>query len=88
MQGARGLIIGHAGWLQLHMETATEFLASLIDWHAYAREKFSRVLYIEADGHDPFHGSPLMRKRQSYMSKMDLMDADTLASQDLGFVWA
>ena len=62
-------------------------LNSLKEWHAHARMHFSEDS-IEADGHDPFYGSPLMRRRQDYLAKMDGLDADALASQHLGLIWA
>jgi len=62
-------------------------LGSLKTWHAYAREHFDESC-IEADGHDQFHGSPLMRSRQNYLPKIYSLDADALASQDLGLIWA
>ena len=64
-----------------------KLLASLKNWHAYARENFDESC-VEADGHDRFYGSPLMRSRQNYLPKIDSLDADALASQDLGLIWA
>ncbi|KAI9879878.1 MAG: hypothetical protein M1830_006730 [Pleopsidium flavum] len=75
-------------WLaQRAWKNRDRFLASLKNWHAYARENFEESC-IEADGHDRFYGSPLMRSRQSYLPRIDPLDADALASQDLGLIWA
>lgn len=60
---------------------------SLKSWHAFARDHFDESS-IGEDGHDRFYGSPMMRSRQTYLLKMDSIDANALASQDLGLVWA
>ena len=56
-------------------------------WQTYARDNFDESC-IEPDGHDRFHGSPLMRTRQDYLSKVESLDSDAIASQDLGLLWA
>ncbi|MCJ1394726.1 hypothetical protein MMC18_007606, partial [Xylographa bjoerkii] len=61
-------------------------LTGIKKWHAYARENFQESL-VEADGHDRIYGSPLMRSRQEYLSQVDSLDADALASQDLGLLY-
>lgn len=65
----------------------TRVLRSLKNWHAFARDNFDDSC-IESDGHDRFYGSPLMRSRQEYLPKIDSLDDDALASQDLGLIWA
>ena len=60
---------------------------SVKDWHSFARNNFNDSC-IESDGHDPYFGSPLMRTRQEYLSQINSFDADALASQDLGLIWA
>ncbi|KAI9724629.1 MAG: hypothetical protein M1828_003653 [Chrysothrix sp. TS-e1954] len=63
-------------------------LDSLKRWHAHASEYFFEAS-VEADGHDPFYGSPLMRRRAEYLPTIECLDdADALASQDLGLIWA
>lgn len=64
-----------------------KLLRNVKNWHAYARNNFDNFC-VEADGHDRFYGSPLIRSRQGYLSKVDSLDADALASQDLGLLWA
>ena len=68
-------------------QNRTRILGSLKRWHAFARDHFEESC-IEADGHDRFYGSPLMRSRQDYLPKVDSLYADALASQDLGLIWA
>lgn len=64
-----------------------KLLDSVKKWHTYARENFD-ASFVESDGHDRCYGSPLMRSRQNYPSKVDGLNADALASQDLGLIWA
>lgn len=64
-----------------------KLLRSVKDWHSFARDNFHDSC-IESDGHDPYYGSALMRARQDYLSQIDYLDADALASQDLGLLWA
>lgn len=64
-----------------------QLLACVKNWHTYAQENFDESS-IDADGHDRFYGSPLIRSRQIYLSQIDSFDADAIASQDLGLIWA
>lgn len=64
-----------------------KLLNDVKNWHAFARDHFDESC-IEADGHDRFYGSPLMRTRQQYLTNVDHLDADAIASQDLGLLWA
>lgn len=64
-----------------------KLLRSVKGWHSFARDNFHDSC-IESDGHDPHYGSALMRARQDYLSQIDYLDADALASQDLGLIWA
>lgn len=64
-----------------------KILQSMKNWHAFARDNFDESC-VEPDGHDRFYGSPIMRSRQEYLSNVDHLDADAIASQDLGLLWA
>ncbi|KAL8721387.1 MAG: hypothetical protein Q9225_001934 [Loekoesia sp. 1 TL-2023] len=65
-----------------------KLLESVKNWHAFASTHFDESS-VESDGHDRFYGSPLMRSRHAYLPKIQhLGDADALASQDLGLLWA
>ena len=55
-------------------------------WHRYAQENFDESC-IRPDGYDPFFGSSLMRSRQKIWAGMEPMDADAIASEDLGILW-
>ncbi|KAL8869298.1 MAG: hypothetical protein Q9174_004379, partial [Haloplaca sp. 1 TL-2023] len=64
-----------------------KLLKGVKHWHSFARDHFDPSC-IESDGHDRFFGSPLMRSRQRYLNRIDFLDADAIASQDLGLLWA
>ena len=79
---------GYPRWLAPRAwQNRAKVLNSLKSWHAYARDNFNESC-IESDGHDRFYGSPLTRARAEYLPKIDSLDADALASQDLGLIWA
>ena len=79
---------GYPKWLA---PSAHQNRAKLLDgvkrWHNIARDNF-KASCVELDGHDRFYGSPLMRYRQQYLINIDFLDADAIASQDLGLLWA
>ena len=78
---------GYPEWLSPGIwKTRRRCLQALKLWHQQARERFHES-YIELDGHDPFFGSPLIRERQKYFSKMSAMNADAMASEDFGLIW-
>ena len=56
-------------------------------WHTYAKARFDESC-IDEDGHDPFFGTQLIRQRQEYFGEMEFMDADAMAAEDLGLIWA
>lgn len=56
-------------------------------WQAFAAQNFDNSC-IGKDGHDPYYGAPLMRSRQEYFSKMESLDQDALASENVGLMWA
>lgn len=68
-------------------ENRDKLLVDVKNWHTYAQKNFDESC-IEPDGYDRFYGSPLIRSRQSYLSQIDSFDADAIASQDLGLIWA
>lgn len=62
-------------------------LDGLKKWHAYAQRSFTEAS-IGKDGHDPFFGTEMIRQRQEYFGRMEFMNADALATEDLGLIWA
>lgn len=60
-------------------------LEGIKTWHKYAHDSFDESC-VEPDDYDPFFGSYLMRSRQKVWAKMKPMDADTMASDDLGIL--
>ena len=64
-------------------------LDAIKDWHRYAREHsdFTKT-GPEDEEWDPYWGSKLMRARQHYTNEMHFMNADALAAEDLGLIFA
>lgn len=61
-------------------------LAHVKKWHLFLREHSSRVESGD-DSYDPELGAGIMRHRQKVYSKMEAIDADAMASEDLGMLW-
>lgn len=56
-------------------------------WQKNAKDNFGERS-IDSEGYDPYFGSPLMRARQEYFSKMEDLDENALASENIGLMWA
>jgi hypothetical protein len=68
--------------------TQNRLLNQLKRWYAYARENFDDT-FVDEDGNgDCFWGSEMMRSRQRFLLQVDGQDDDSLASSDLGLIWA
>ncbi|KAF2805344.1 cytochrome P450 [Mytilinidion resinicola] len=57
-------------------------------WYAYARQHFDESSISKDGDGDPFWGSELMRGRQKTLLLARNQDDDSLASADLGLIWA
>jgi hypothetical protein len=55
-------------------------------WHKYAKQHFDESSVAE-DGFDPYWGSSLMRSRQAIWDKIEAIDENGRASEDLGILW-
>ena len=64
-------------------------LDAIKNWHRLAREHsdFGKI-GPEDEEWDPYWGSKLMRARANYTTGMHFMNADALASEDLGLIFA
>jgi hypothetical protein len=62
-------------------------LAAVKKWHGFVREHCEDSQCEPDSGYDPKFGAEIMRYRQRMWSKMDAMDVDAAASEDLGFLW-
>lgn len=62
-------------------------LAAVKKWHGFVREYCESTESGPDNGFDPKFGAEIMRYRQKMWSKMDAMDVDARASEDLGFLW-
>lgn len=64
-------------------------LASIKKWHKYSHEHSDCTRLGPADPEwDPFWGSKLVKARQEYGLRMGTLDADALAAEDLGLLFA
>lgn len=66
-----------------------KLLASVKKWHAFAHQH-SDCTKTDADDADwdPYFGHKIVKERQKYAMKMDAMDADACASEDMGLIFA
>jgi len=75
-------------WVPAAYQLRDKVLSSVKRWHALARSNFE-VLTIYADGDsDPYWGSELVRSRQKLLLGVDHLDFDSVASADMGLIWA
>lgn len=64
-------------------------LVSIKKWHKYGHEHSDCTKIGPADPDwDPYWGSKLVRARQEYGLRMGTLDADALAAEDLGLLFA
>ena len=84
------LFKGYPRWVKPQSYRALEkVLKSVKQWHASAREHYdaNQTLPNNEDW-DDYYGSKLIKERLEYCKKMEPMDADAVASEDLGLLWA
>ena len=84
------LIKGFPRWLSPRpYRVRGRLLDAIKKWHSLAHEK-SDCTKIGADDPewDPYFGSKLMRARQEYSRSMPFLNADALAAEDLGLLFA
>jgi hypothetical protein len=75
-------------WIPSGYQIRDKVLSSVKRWHLLARSKFDTShIYADGDG-DPCWGSDLVRSRQKMLLGVDNMDSDSVASADLGLIWA
>ena len=84
------LLKGLPRWLCPRQYSARDkILSGIKKWHAFAHmhSDCNRTASNDPDW-EPFFGHKLVRERQKYSMKMDAMDADARASEDLGLIFA
>ena len=66
-----------------------KMLGIIKNWHAHAnaRTDFTKVGRNDPEW-EPFLGTKLIKERQRFMHDIDIMDADSRASEDLGLLFA
>lgn len=66
-----------------------KMLNNIKKWHAYANEHSDRSKTAPDDPDwDPYFGSKYVKARQIFLHKIDIMNADGRASEDLGLMFA
>lgn len=66
-----------------------KLLASVKKWHAFAHQRTDCNKTGAGDPDwEPYFGHKLVKERQKYSLKMDAMDADARASEDMGLIFA
>ena len=88
-RGLPYLLRGYPRWLSPKAWDARErCLESIKGWHAFCREK-KRTGEVQSDEERTlFYGSRYIENRQAMHSKMKALDADAIASSELGVIWA
>ncbi|KAG7002111.1 hypothetical protein G7Y79_00029g064070 [Physcia stellaris] len=84
------LLKGLPRWLCPRQYSARDkILSGIKKWHAFAHmhSDCNRTASNDPDW-EPYFGHKLVRERQKYSMKMDVMDADARASEDLGLIFA
>jgi hypothetical protein len=66
-----------------------KLLDSILRWHQLASQRSAEVGTPEAgEDADPFWGSEMMRERHKMLLGIEGQDLKSVASTDLGFIWA
>ncbi|KAL9106330.1 MAG: hypothetical protein Q9187_008571 [Circinaria calcarea] len=75
-------------WIPAAYRIRDKVLSSVKRWHALARSHFDlSKIFPDGDG-DSYWGSELIRSRQKLLLGVDNLDHDSVASADLGLMWA
>lgn len=63
-------------------------LQTVKKWHRFANEYQKEASSESGDDADAIFGTKRFRERQDLFSKMEHINADAIASADLGLIWA
>lgn len=63
-------------------------LRSIKQWHEHARASSAGVEAAPDEDADPFWGSRMVRERNRMLLNVEHQDYNSVASTDLGFIWA
>ena len=86
--GIPSLARGYPRWIiPATYQARDKCLASVKRWHNFVRQNFKSMTSRPERDYDPSSGAEIMRFRRNMYSKMEAMDADAEASEDLGLMW-
>lgn len=74
-------------WIPTMYGARDRCLAHVKRWHEFLREHSQGIESGINDGYDPKFGAAIMRYRQNLYSKMEAIDIDAMAFEDLGMLW-
>lgn len=79
---------GYPRWLNRSAYRAQErCLAAVKTWHEFIREHCEGIQCGTDSDYNPKFGAEIVRYRQRMYSKMEAMNTDAVASEDLGLLW-
>ena len=88
-QGLAYLLRGYPRWLVPKAWDARErCLTSIKKWHAYVQEQQPDKTSLSHEDRSFKYGSQFISARQEMHSKIEALDADDIASSELGVIWA
>ena len=84
------LFKGYPRWMVPRSYRALDkALKSVKQWHTFAHEHYDPSQILANDENwDEYFGSKLIKERLEYSKKMEPLNADALASEDMGLMWA
>lgn len=77
-----------AFWIPEAYRLRNKLLRSVKEWHTTARAHSDELKGMQNEGADPVWGSEMIRNRYKMLLSVENQDFDSVASTDLGFIWA
>lgn len=77
-----------AFWIPDAYEIRNKLLLSIKRWHAFARARSDKAQKPQIEDSDQFWGCEMIRSRHKMLLGVKDQDFDSLASTDLGLIWA
>lgn len=77
-----------AFWIPNAYRLRDKLLSSIRKWHDFAKENFVNMNGSQHLDDDPLWGSEMIKHRHKMLLGIGNQDSDSVASTDLGFIWA